>query len=77
MKTAQEYFNTIPFIDIDKQGEYYNIPKSKVIEAMKEFAQEACREQREICAGHYNHYTKDTDFSILFKIKNAPEPKMI
>ena len=40
-------------------------------------AKEACREQREICAAHYNHYTKDTDLSILFKIKNAPEPKMI
>jgi broad-specificity NMP kinase len=45
-------------------------------EAAKLYASEACREQREICAAHYNHYTKDTDISILFKIKNAPEPTL-
>jgi hypothetical protein len=37
-KTAEEIFNTIPFLDIDKNGDYYNIPKTKVIEAMAEFA---------------------------------------
>ncbi|HRH58757.1 MAG TPA: hypothetical protein PLS10_13985 [Chitinophagales bacterium] len=33
---AEEIFNEIPFLD--KKGEYYNMPKSQILEAMEEYA---------------------------------------
>ena len=50
--------------------------ESYIEEVATLYAQSLCKEQREICAANYNHYTKDTDLSILFKIKNAPEPNI-
>jgi hypothetical protein len=42
-------------------------------EAAKLYASEACREQREICAAHYNH---GFEGSVYEGIKNAPEPTL-
>ena len=36
MKTKEEIFNEIPFLDI--KGDYFNIPRTKVLEAMEEYA---------------------------------------
>lgn len=47
----------------------------RVIEAMKEYAREACKEQREICAAHYNHYT-DNNNDVTDQILTAPEPEL-
>lgn len=36
IKTKEDLFKEIPFLDIDKNGDYYNILKTKVLEAMEE-----------------------------------------
>jgi hypothetical protein len=48
-------------------------------EAAKLYAQEACREQREICRSKYDHYQPVGEhyLSVQDRIKNAPEPTML
>lgn len=78
MKTAQQYLEAeCPVFEPLFADEATRVLGQDIIKAMKAYAQSCCKEQREICAGHYNHYTKDTDLSILVKIKNAPEPTML
>lgn len=51
LKTAEEIFNTIPFLDICEEGKWYRIPKEKVIKAMREYATQAidrCAEVAEL-----------------------------
>ena len=35
-ETAEEIFNKIPYLD--KVGDYFNMPRSKILEAMKEYS---------------------------------------
>jgi hypothetical protein len=45
-------------------------------EAAQLFAQEACKEQREICAEEYTYAAPYTMAKIELSIKNAPEPTL-
>lgn len=36
MKTAEEIFNTIPFLD--RKGDYFNMPKEEVLNRMEQYA---------------------------------------
>lgn len=48
-----------------------NTPVSCVEKAMKEYAKQACKEQREIC------YKEARKYGLSSYVKNAPEPEML
>jgi len=74
MKTLQECTDQVSF-------EVFSVPYDKLLvlgsqlnvleKAAKLYAQEACREQREICAALHHEPSKWREL-----IKNAPEPKI-
>ena len=37
MKTKEQIFNEIPFLD--KNGDYFNMPRTQILDAMEEYAQ--------------------------------------
>ena len=61
------------------EANVYNRANELADEVAKLYAQSACREQREICARHYDDATSWSAHqeSTEEAIKNAPEPKMI
>lgn len=73
--TAKEFLN-----GCEHDGSY--IPVNEVLRLMKEYAQEMCKQQREICANQedmieFSDWTTQTGVYIdKDVILNAPEPKM-
>lgn len=57
-KSAEEIFNEIPFLD--RVGDHFNIPRTKVLEAMEEYANLKIREHSLNVAG-------DSERQILLK----------
>lgn len=70
MKTAAQFFAEYFECEVREAKECHHM----TIDCMEKFAQEACREQREICAQVYNRSTLNFPES---EIKNAPEPNII
>lgn len=69
MKTAEEYLAL--FEAHPNEPDLYH--KAYVLTAMRAYAFEACREQREICASLFNPIVDSHNHN---KIKNAPEPTL-
>jgi hypothetical protein len=66
MRTAEEYLqqnNVFGMVDL-------------IVPIMKQYASEACKEQREICAEEYTYAAPYTMAKIELSIKNAPEPTL-
>lgn len=78
MRTAEEILDQHLFNKFDE------VDRKTFIEAMKSYAKEACKEQREICANYVDLTSPDTPehgkqltSSLQFIIKAAPEPPLV
>jgi len=71
MKTAEEKIDLF-YKNIPEEERMYS--KVLIAEIAKSYAREACKEQRDICAAHYNHFSGSYDHTA--HIENAPLPDL-
>lgn len=72
MKAAKEIINKIGFYKMT--GSHLMISEDEVMAAMKEYAAEACKEQREMCVNSYLNGGHDF---VEDAILNAPQPQLV